>query len=69
MAKYYLIDSAVESFHRLSSQLRDLKAELNDVEGLTASRLIEISSSQRTVDFWFDNIFTGLSEELLLSLR
>jgi chromosome segregation ATPase len=61
MAKYSQIDSAVESFHRLLSQLRDLKSELNDVQGLTASGLIEISSSQRTVDFWFDNIFTDLS--------
>lgn len=61
MAKYSHIDSAEQDFHTLSSQLRNLKSELSDVNGLTASGLNEISSVQRTVDFWFDNIFTDLS--------
>ena len=61
MAKYSHIDSAEQGFHKLSSQLRDLKSELSDVHGLTSSGLSEISSFQRTVDFWFDNIFTDLS--------
>jgi len=61
MAKYSHIDSAEQGFHKLSSQLRDLKSELSDVRGLTSSGLSEISSFQRTVDFWFDNIFTDLS--------
>lgn len=61
IAKYSHIDSAERDFHTLSSQLRDLRTELNDVDGLTASGLSEISSVQRTVDFWFDNIFTDLS--------
>jgi len=61
IAKYSHIDSAEQSFHTLSSQLRDLKSELSDVHGLTVSGLSEISSVQRTVDFWFDNIFTDLS--------
>lgn len=61
MAKYSHIDSAEQSFHVLSSQLRDLKSELNDVHGLTVSGLSEISAGQRTIDFWFDNIFTDLS--------
>ena len=61
MAKYSRIDSAEQDFHLLSSQLRKLKAELSDVRGLTATGLNEISSTQRAVDFWFDNIFTDLS--------
>lgn len=61
IAKYSHIDSAEQNFHTLSSQLRDLRTELSDVDGLTASGLNEISSCQRTVDFWFDNIFTDLS--------
>jgi len=61
IAKYSHIDSAEHSFHSLSSQLRGLKSELSDVHGLTVSGLSEISSVQRTVDFWFDNIFTDLS--------
>lgn len=61
MAKYSHIDSAEQNFHTLSSQLRDLKSELNDVHGLTVSGLSEISSTQRTIDLWFDNIFTDLS--------
>lgn len=61
IAKYSHIDSAERNFHTLSSELRDLKSELNDVRGLTVSGLNEISSGQRAVDFWFDNIFTDLS--------
>jgi len=56
MAKYSHIDDAEEQFNILSHDLRELRDELNDIQGLT-----EISSGQRTVDFWFDNIFTSLS--------
>ena len=61
MAKYSHIDSAEQDFYQLSSQLRNLKSELADVRGLTTAGLSEISSTQRAVDFWFDNIFTDLS--------
>jgi len=61
MKKYSHIDEAEKNYHLLSSQLRNLQSELNDVEGLTLSGFNEISSSQRTIDFWFDNIFTDLS--------
>ena len=61
IAKYSHIDSAEQNFSILSSQLRDLKTELGDVGGMSAGGLSEISSTQRAVDFWFDNIFTDLS--------
>jgi len=59
--KYEHVDNAERAFHTLSSQLRSLQSELKDVHGLTASGFSEISSGQRAVDFWFDNIFTDLS--------
>lgn len=61
MAKYSHIDEAEKHFNVLSNDLRELKSELSDVQGLTVSGLSEISSGQRIVDFWFDNIFTDLS--------
>jgi chromosome segregation ATPase len=61
MAKYSHIDEAEQSFSVLSSQLRDLKTELSDVNGMSVDGLSEISGVQRAVDFWFDNIFTDLS--------
>jgi len=61
MAKYSHIDEAEANFNVLSHNLQELKSELGDVQGLTVSGLTEISSGQRTIDFWFDNIFTDLS--------
>jgi hypothetical protein len=61
IAKYSHIDEAEKNFNVLSALLRELKNELKDVHGLTAAGLSEISSTQRAVDFWFDNIFTDLS--------
>jgi hypothetical protein len=61
MAKYSHIDEAEQRFGVLSSQLRDLKSELADVDGMSVDGLSEISGVQRAVDFWFDNIFTDLS--------
>jgi hypothetical protein len=61
MAKYSHIDEAEAAFNTLSHDLRELQVELGDVEGLSVSGLTEISASQRTFDFWFDNIFTDLS--------
>jgi len=56
MAKYSHIDDAEEKFNILSHDLRELRDEIGDIQGLT-----DISSGQRAVDFWFDNIFTSLS--------
>ena len=61
MAKYSHIDEAEKDFNTLSHNLRELKVELGDVEGLSVSGLTEISLGQRIADFWFDNIFTDLS--------
>ena len=61
VAKYKHIDSAEQNFSVLSSQLRALRKELGDVNGLSTSGLSEISPTQRAVDYWFDNIFTDLS--------
>jgi len=61
IAKYSHIDSAEQNFSILSSQLRSLRKELGNVNGMNTNGLSEISSTQRAVDFWFDNIFTDLS--------
>jgi len=61
MAKYNHIDNAEYEFNRLHSQLRDLHKELSDVNFSTGVELKGIDSLTRTVDFWFDNIFTDLS--------
>ncbi len=60
-AKYSHIDDAEACFNTLSSQIESLRSELVDVQGLNTSSFTEISSIQRTIDFWFDNIFTDLS--------
>jgi len=62
--KYSHVDDAEQHIHKLSSQLRELKNELDDISGIAdinLDGLREISSGQRAVDFWFDNIFTDLS--------
>jgi len=61
IAKYSHIDDAERNFNVLSSQLRALRKELGDVAGMNTGGLNEISSTQRAVDFLFDNIFTDLS--------
>jgi len=61
MAKYDHIDNAESEFNRLDSQLKNLKKELKDVRMLDTPEISTISSSQRAVDFWFDNIFTDLN--------
>lgn len=60
MAKYDHIDQAESDFNRLSSQLKDLRKELSDININDAPGLASIDSSTRAVDFWFDNIFTDL---------
>jgi hypothetical protein len=61
MAKYDNIDAAQECFNRLSSQLKDLQAELKDINMLEIPDVTIIDSTTRAFDFWFDNIFTDLS--------
>lgn len=61
MAKYSHIDNAEEAFHRLSSQLEELKRELSDVDISGVSGFSGIDSTTRAIDFWFDNIFTDLN--------
>lgn len=61
MAKYQHIDSAEEDFHRLDSQLKDLEKELRDIDLTGVPGMDGIDSTTRTVDFWFDNIFTDLN--------
>lgn len=61
MAKYQHIDSAEEDFHRLDSQLKDLERELRDIDLTGVPGMDGIDSTTRTVDFWFDNIFTDLN--------
>ena len=64
IAKYSHIDEAEENFNALSHYLGKLYDELGDRYGLCGGVLegIEgISSTQRAVDLWFDNIFTTMS--------
>ncbi|MCL2198635.1 MAG: hypothetical protein FWB80_06910 [Defluviitaleaceae bacterium] len=62
--KYSHVDEAEKHVHTLSSQLRELENVLKGVSGTSEIKLAdlrEISSGQRAVDFWFDNIFTDIS--------
>lgn len=61
LAKYSHIDSAEEKFNKLSAQLQDLCVELSNITCLTIPVFSEISSCQRSIDFWFSNIFTSWS--------
>ena len=65
--KYSHIDSAEQNFHILSAQLNDLKNELNDVQNLSIPELTEISSTQRVIDVFFDNIFIDLAIQRQIS--
>lgn len=58
MAKYNHIDQAESDFHRVSSQLRELKRELSDINNFAVPGMDGIDSATRAFDFWFDNIFT-----------
>ncbi|MCL2575549.1 MAG: hypothetical protein FWE33_03860 [Defluviitaleaceae bacterium] len=64
VAKYDNIDNAEAAFNDMSNNLSRLRNELKDIHGLKISHILDreqISSCQRAVDFWFDNIFTNLS--------
>ena len=59
--KYSHIDKAEDCFNHLISQIEILRTELEDVRELFDLDFTHISSTQRSIDFWFDNIFTDLS--------
>lgn len=59
--KYDRIDQAQSSLGDLDSQLKDLKRELSDVNLQDSVSFTAVDSMTRTVDFWFDNIFTDLN--------
>ena len=59
--KYSHIDAAESGFNILASQITSLRKELNDVEGLSATDLKQISTVHRTVNFWFDFLFHGIT--------
>ncbi|OGO79829.1 MAG: hypothetical protein A2Y21_08145 [Clostridiales bacterium GWC2_40_7] len=61
LAKYNHVDSATDDFNRLNSQLEDLHKELQDLNLSGVASLDGIDSGTRTIDFWFDNIFTDLN--------
>ncbi len=61
MAKYDHIDKSEECFNRLHYAIHAAKKELGDINDISDIKQIEISSGQRMVDFWFDNIFTDMS--------
>ncbi|PHV70953.1 hypothetical protein CS063_08010 [Sporanaerobium hydrogeniformans] len=60
MVKYDKIDSAQIEINRLQVQLQSFIRELEDVKDINLQGEFGIDNSTRTIDFWFDNIFTDL---------
>lgn len=60
MAKYEHIDDASKLLNELQAKIRTLSKELNDIKA-HMNLSIDISSGDRLVDYWFDNIFTDYS--------
>lgn len=48
-------------FNQLNSHINDFKNELLDINIQGTFDALGIDSTTRTIDFWFDNIFTDLS--------
>ena len=61
MAKYDHIDEAESFMNRLSAQLKVLHKELMDIHSDVNLDMTQISSGERMMDYWFDNIFTDLN--------
>ena len=61
IAKYQHIDEAEENSNRLNSQMEDLRKELEDISLPGVTGIAGIDSATRTIDFWFDNIFTDMN--------
>jgi hypothetical protein len=60
--KHERIDGAGRLIAQAQDALGDLARELDDVEGVTGLRVdLGISPTARTLDVWFDNVFTDLS--------
>jgi hypothetical protein len=57
MVKYEKIDAATARVQAANEALKRLSAELADV-GLRAVGGVDVSEFDRTLDLWFDNIFT-----------
>lgn len=55
MTKYNHIDNAQTDFDILSSQLRELRKELMDIDFAVDFQLTGIDSTTRMIDFWFDS--------------
>lgn len=60
MKKHEEIKSAKQSLNFVNSSLKRLNSELKDI-GRHKTQIINISTSDLTLDFWFDNIFTDWS--------
>lgn len=60
-AKYSHIDKSEEYFSLLHAEIKVLKQEIADIDELSVQGLTEITSGQRAMDYWFDNIFTDMS--------
>lgn len=58
MVKYEKIESVQVEFKRLVTELGHLKRELADVGESPSLEFTNIDSGTRTLDVWFDNIFT-----------
>ena len=59
--KYSHINTAEQYFHQLSAQLREMQAELLDIQGFAIPGMESISGAWQMADFFFDNIFVDLS--------
>ncbi len=57
---YTHLDGMAYDFAQLSSRLRDLKKDLEDLGSFNTLIGIGIDNSIRIVDYWFDNLFTDL---------
>lgn len=61
LSKYDHIDEAQENANRLQSQIKDLQKELKDLDNIEDVSFGGVDSTTRTIDFWFDNIFTDMA--------
>ena len=64
--KFSKLDHAQATFNRLASQLKDLEREVGDVHLDKNIFLTTITSTERMVEFWFDNILAGRDVTTLL---
>ncbi|HEX3027570.1 MAG TPA: hypothetical protein VHR42_10175 [Clostridia bacterium] len=60
-AKYEAVDDAEIAMESVNEQLENLHKELSDINLQDSIQFTPIDSTTRTIDFWFDNIFTDLN--------